>query len=297
MALGLPRATYYRRQRPQSALPARARSPRALSAGEQATVLDVLHEPRFVDQAPAEVYATLLDEGHYHCSERTMYRLLAAQHEVTGATEPTSTPHYRGRSCWPGNPTSCGAGTSPSFWVRRSGPTSTSTWCSTSSAATSWAGWWRIGESAALAAEVHRRDVRAPGHRPGQLTLHADRGRDDLEIVGVPSRRPRRDEDPSPAACLQRQPVLGGPVQDLPTLYQGKKMWQWAGRPGSRRTALGSRAGICSAARRSPLARRPRLVRLPRRRTPPSILPRRSSPRRPRSKVSASRSPCSSPSA
>src|SRR2546422_492336 len=74
-------APYSRRRRPQSALPARARSPRALSAGEQATVLDVLHEPRFVDQAPAEVYATLLDEGHYHCSERTMYRLLAAQNE------------------------------------------------------------------------------------------------------------------------------------------------------------------------------------------------------------------------
>jgi putative transposase len=76
-ALGLPRATY-RRRRPQSALPARA--PRAFSAGEQATVLDLLHEPRFVDLAPAEVYATLLDEGHYHCSERTMYRLLAAQY-------------------------------------------------------------------------------------------------------------------------------------------------------------------------------------------------------------------------
>jgi putative transposase len=60
----------------------RARSPRALSVGEQATVLDVLHEPRFVDLAPAEVYATLLDEGVYLCSERTMYRLLAKHAEV-----------------------------------------------------------------------------------------------------------------------------------------------------------------------------------------------------------------------
>ena len=93
-ALGLPRATYYRRRRPQRALPARARSPRALSAGEQATVLDVLHEPRFVDQAPAEVYATLLDEGHYHCSERTMYRLLAAQHEGRERRNQLRHPHY-----------------------------------------------------------------------------------------------------------------------------------------------------------------------------------------------------------
>ena len=41
-----------------------------------------LHNPRFVDRAPREVYATLLDEGHYLCSLRTMYRLLAAAHEV-----------------------------------------------------------------------------------------------------------------------------------------------------------------------------------------------------------------------
>ena len=41
-----------------------------------------MHEPRFVDLAPAEVYATLLDEGRYLCSERTMYRILAANQEV-----------------------------------------------------------------------------------------------------------------------------------------------------------------------------------------------------------------------
>jgi putative transposase len=93
-ALGLPRATYYRRRRPQSAPPARARSPRALSAGEQATVLDVLHAPRFVDLAPAEVYATLLDEGQYHCSERTMYRLLAASHEVRERRDQLRHPRY-----------------------------------------------------------------------------------------------------------------------------------------------------------------------------------------------------------
>jgi putative transposase len=41
-----------------------------------------MHSPRFVDKAPAEVYATLLDEGVYVCSERTMYRLLAEAGEV-----------------------------------------------------------------------------------------------------------------------------------------------------------------------------------------------------------------------
>src|SRR2546422_2146985 len=46
------------------------------------TLFRSLHTPRFVDLAPGEVYATLLDEGTYLCSERTMYRLLAAHAEV-----------------------------------------------------------------------------------------------------------------------------------------------------------------------------------------------------------------------
>jgi len=45
-------------------------------------VLDLLRDPRFADLAPAEVYATLLDEGIYHCSIRTMYRILDAHNEV-----------------------------------------------------------------------------------------------------------------------------------------------------------------------------------------------------------------------
>ena len=81
-ALALPRATYYRRRRPASAPPPRRPSPRALRPAERAAVLAALHEPRFVDLAPAEIYATLLDAGQYLCSERTMYRVLAAHQEV-----------------------------------------------------------------------------------------------------------------------------------------------------------------------------------------------------------------------
>ena len=64
-ALGVPRATYYRRRRSQNTPPHRRPSPRALSDAERLAVLAVLHEPRFVDRAPAEVYATMLDEGRY----------------------------------------------------------------------------------------------------------------------------------------------------------------------------------------------------------------------------------------
>src|SRR5256886_17131511 len=56
--------------------------PRALSDNERQGVLETVNSERFWDQAPGEVYATLLDEGRYLCSERTMYRVLAAHAEV-----------------------------------------------------------------------------------------------------------------------------------------------------------------------------------------------------------------------
>jgi putative transposase len=74
--------------------PQRRPSPRALTADEQRTVLARLHEPRFVDLAPAEVYATLLDEGAYLCSERTMYRLLAEHTEVRERRDQLRHPTY-----------------------------------------------------------------------------------------------------------------------------------------------------------------------------------------------------------
>ena len=86
-SVGVSRATLYRHRRPappprpQAPSP-RAPSPRALGPTERQAVLDVLHSPRFVDQSPTEVHATLLEEQTYLCSPRTMYRVLAAAHEV-----------------------------------------------------------------------------------------------------------------------------------------------------------------------------------------------------------------------
>jgi putative transposase len=81
-ALGASRASLYRRRRPPRPVEHRPRQApaRALSELERARVLDLLHSDRFVDSSPAQVWATLLDEGRYLCSERTMYRLLAACH-------------------------------------------------------------------------------------------------------------------------------------------------------------------------------------------------------------------------
>lgn len=85
-ALGLNRATYYRHKAPpvakeQSAAAAPAPA-RALSPEERREVLDLMHSERFMDQAPREIYATLLDEGRYLCSVRTMYRILEQENEV-----------------------------------------------------------------------------------------------------------------------------------------------------------------------------------------------------------------------
>lgn len=80
-SIGLARSTLYY-QRVQSREPyqqpkPRPRPARTLDNQERQQVLDVLHSERFVDKAPAEIWATLIDEGVYLCSERTIYRILA----------------------------------------------------------------------------------------------------------------------------------------------------------------------------------------------------------------------------
>ena len=81
-ALAASVATVYRHRRPPEPKPSRPRPApaRALSEPERDAVLEALHFERFVDVSPEETYATLLDEGTYLCSTRTMYRILAARH-------------------------------------------------------------------------------------------------------------------------------------------------------------------------------------------------------------------------
>ena len=214
-ALGLPRATYYRRRRPPRAPPPRRPSPRALRAEEQAAVLAVLHEPRFVDLAPAEVYATLLDEGRYLCSERTMYRLLAAHEEVRERRNQLRHPRYA----------------APELLARR--PNELWSWDITKLLGP--AKWtyfylyvmldvfsryvvgWMVAhrESATLAERLISETCARQGIGRGQLTdPRRPRLGDDVQARRAAAGRPGRDQDACPAARLQRQPVLGGAVQD-----------------------------------------------------------------------------------
>jgi putative transposase len=95
-AVGLPRATYYRRRQPKPAAKTpRPAPPRALTPEERDKVLAVLRSAEHVDQAPASVYAKLLDEDkQYLCSVRTMYRLLAAAGEVRERRDQLVHPPY-----------------------------------------------------------------------------------------------------------------------------------------------------------------------------------------------------------
>lgn len=103
--LAVARASFYR-QRPVLGPPAspapgpglpvlRPEPPRALRPAERAAVLTVFHEERFLDRSPAAVQATLLDEGQYLCSIRTMYRILAQQGESRERRDQLVHPSYQ----------------------------------------------------------------------------------------------------------------------------------------------------------------------------------------------------------
>ncbi len=99
-ALGLARATFYRRRGgpPPGSPVARPRRPprHALAPTDREQVLALLHEDRFVDLPPAQVWAQLLDTGQVPpCSIRTMYRVLAANQEVRERRHQLRHPAYR----------------------------------------------------------------------------------------------------------------------------------------------------------------------------------------------------------
>ena len=97
LSIGISRASFYRRRQPagpSTPRPSRTPSPRALVFAERQAVLDTLHSDRFVDQSPAEVHATLLEEQTYLCSTRTMYRVLAGAEEVRERRDQARHPVY-----------------------------------------------------------------------------------------------------------------------------------------------------------------------------------------------------------
>jgi len=173
--VGLARATYYRGRMEKAAARSRA-SPRALSVPERQAVLEILHEPRFVDLPPEQVYATLLDEGLYLCSPRTMYRILAAQGEVRERRDQLHHPPYavprllttRPNELWSWDITKLlGPGRWTYYYL----------YVILDIFSRYVVGWMiAYRESAALAERLIRESCRRQGIARDQLTVHADRG-------------------------------------------------------------------------------------------------------------------------
>ena len=192
--------------------PPRARLPRpcpplALAALERQALLDTLNSERFADCAPAAVYATLLDEGHYLASVRTMYRLLAQDAATLERRAQLTHPAY----------------TRPELLA--TGPNQVWSWDITKlKGPAKWTCFhlyvildifsrfvvgWLIAprESADLAQQLIAQTVARHGVAPGQLTLHADRGASmrskpvaallvDLDVAKSHSRPYTSDDNP-----------------------------------------------------------------------------------------------------
>jgi putative transposase len=175
-ALGLSPATYYRRTKPPAPVRSRPTPPRALGASERAAVLEVLHEPRFVDRAPAQVYAHLLDEGRYLCSPRTMYRVLATCQEVRERRDQLRPPRYTAPQLLATRPNEVWS------WdiTKLLGPVKWTYFylCVILDIFSRYVVGWMVAhrESAQLAQRLIAETCTRQGIAPGTLTLHADRG-------------------------------------------------------------------------------------------------------------------------
>jgi putative transposase len=175
-ALGLCRATLYRRRHPGLAHRPRPTPARALTAAEREAVVQTLHAERFADLAPAEGYATLLDEGTYLCSIRTMYRLLVRAGEVRERRNQLRHPRYVAPVLQATGPNQVWS------WdiTKLLGPV---TWSYFSlyvilDIFSRYVVGWMVAhrESAALAERLISETCTKHAIRPGQLTIHADRG-------------------------------------------------------------------------------------------------------------------------
>ncbi len=178
-ALAIPRASYYRwqdREEHRSKERRKNRPPLSLSAEEERVVLEILHSDRFVDQAPQEIYNALLDEGNYLCSVRTMYRILNKHGEVKERRNQLVHPYYQKPEL---------LATAPNqLWswdiTKLRGPAKWTYYYLyvILDVFSRYVVGWMVAhrEQAALAQKLIEQTCEKQGIKPGQLTIHADRG-------------------------------------------------------------------------------------------------------------------------
>jgi putative transposase len=177
-ALGVARASFYRQPvfGPALPVPPRSTPARALSTQERQTVRAVLNSERFQDCSPAAIQATLLDEGQYLCSTRTLYRVL----EQDGATR-----ERRNQRVHPPYQKPELLATAPNqLWswdiTKLRGPAKWSyfyLYVILDVFSRYIVGWMvAMREGAALASKLIEETCQKQNIQPGQLGIHADRG-------------------------------------------------------------------------------------------------------------------------
>ena len=214
----------------------------SLSSTEREMVLEVLHSEEFVDKAPHQVYATLLDRGIYLCSTSTMYRILRKNNEVQERRNICRHSHY-----W-----------KPELLA--TGPNQVWSWDITKlKCLAKWTYYylyvildifsrycvgWMVAyrESAQLAEKLIGETCLKQGIEKGQLTLHADRGSSmisktvtqllsDLEVTKTHSRPHVSNDNPYSEAQFKTLkycpafPARFGPIEEARDFCRGFFSW------------------------------------------------------------------------
>jgi len=236
--LDVPRSRVYRARQPQTRAKQRPAPPHTLSDAERAQVRATLNSARFMDKAPRQVYATLLDENTYLCHWRTMYRVLAAHSEVRERRNLRQHPLYK----------------KPELLA--TGPNQVWSWDITDLRGPArWSHYplytvldiysryvvgWLIAErqSSQLARQLIAETARKQAIQPDQLTLHADNGGPmrgkplaqllvDLGVTKSHSRPHTSDDNPFSEAQFKTMKYH----PDYPDRFAGMEAArQWAGK-------------------------------------------------------------------
>jgi putative transposase len=247
-ALNLPRSSVYRHDAKQrhlslGAAPTVRPTPvLALSDTERNDLLGILDSERFADQTPYAIYATLLDEGRYLCSVRTMYRVLASAGQVRERRHQRRHPAYV-------KPELLATGSNQVWsWdiTKLKGP---ATWTCFHlyvilDIFSRYVVGWMIAprETAELAEKLIADTIEKQGIQRGTLTLHADRGSSmrskpvaallvDLEVAKTHSRPYVSDDNPYSEAQFKtlkyrpQFPARFGSIEDARSHCQTFFLW------------------------------------------------------------------------
>lgn len=179
-AFGVARSSFYRHRRPRQVKSEVVTHPRPaqrwLTSEERTVVLQTLNSERFGDSSPAQVYATLLDEGVYLCSISTMYRILRGARLIRERRNQLRHPNYKKPELLATAPNQVWS------WdiTKLRGPAK---WMFFQlyvvlDIFSRYVVGWLVAdrESDALAVELIEQTCAKQGIKPGDLTIHADRG-------------------------------------------------------------------------------------------------------------------------